>query len=75
MDDLYREVQQGLAARRGEWPRIADDLKPDVSYSWISKVGNDDYESAPSYKKLRLVQTYLLTGRRSKAEKRRKVAA
>lgn len=64
MDDLLSEVQRGLAARRGEWPKIAEDLKPDVSYSWISKVGNGDYQSAPSYKRLQLVKNYLLTGKR-----------
>lgn len=68
MDDLLLEVQQGLRARRGDWKRIAADLSPDVSYSWISKVGNGDYGSEPSYRRLQLVRTYLLTGRTPRSE-------
>lgn len=68
MDDLLREVQEGLKARRGDWKRIASDLSPDVSYSWISKVGAGDYDSEPSYRRLQIVRTYLLTGRTPRSE-------
>lgn len=68
MDDLLIEVQAGLKARRGDWKRIAADLSPAVSYSWISKVGNGDYGSEPSYRRLQLVRAYLLTGRTPKDE-------
>ena len=71
MDDLLREVREGLQARRGDWKRIAADLAPDVSYSWISKVGAGDYGSEPSYRRLSIVRTYLLTG---KAPERQAVA-
>lgn len=63
MDDLLREVREGLQARKGEWKKIADDLSPDVSYSWISKVGAGDYDSDPSHRRLSIVRTYLLTGK------------
>jgi hypothetical protein len=66
MDDLLSEVREGLKARRGDWKRIAADLAPDVSYSWISKVGADDYDSEPSYRRLQIVRTYLLTGKTPK---------
>lgn len=63
MDDLLTEVREGLKARRGDWKRIAADLAPDVSYSWIAKVGSGEYGSEPSYRRLQLVRTYLLTGK------------
>lgn len=64
MEDLLKEVREGLRARRGDWKRIAADLAPDVSYSWISKVGAGDYDSEPSYRRLQLVRAYLLRGKR-----------
>lgn len=57
-ESLLTEVISGLAARKGEWKRIADEL-PDVSYSWISQLGRGKYKSAPSYHRLRTVAEYL----------------
>lgn len=57
--DLLETVVVGLEKRKGEWPKIADDLAPDVSYSFISKVGRRKYESDPSYRKLELIAKYL----------------
>jgi hypothetical protein len=67
MDDLLTEVREGLKARRGDWTRIAADLAPDVSYSWISQVGAGNYKSEPSYRRLQIVRTYLLTGKTPRA--------
>jgi hypothetical protein len=73
MDDLFAEVAEALRRRRGEWRKIADDLRPAVSYSWITKVGADDYASEPSYRRLLIVRDYLRTGQ--KPPKKRKRAA
>jgi transcriptional regulator with XRE-family HTH domain len=67
MDDLFREVQAGLAARKEQWQEIADGAG--VSRSWIYQVASGLYRSAPSYKRLNAVRTYLLTGKpREKTE-------
>jgi len=57
-DDLLREVQDGLKARKGEWRKIAAEV-PEVSYSWIAQVGRGKYASAASYERLRAVAEYL----------------
>ena len=57
-DELLKEVEKGLKKRKGDWLRIASDI-PNVSYSWISKVGRGKYRSAPSYKRLQAVAQYL----------------
>jgi len=69
MDDLFAEVAAALRSRRGEWRKIADDLRPAVSYSWITKVGADDYASEPSYRRLLIVRNYLLTGQKPAQKK------
>ncbi len=58
-NDLLQTVASGLAKLKGEWPQIAADLAPNVSYSFISKVGRRQYESDPSYRKLQLIAEYL----------------
>ena len=59
MDEgLITEVVAGLAARKGAWKRIANDL-PGISYSWIAQLGRGKYKSEPSYKRLRAVAEYL----------------
>ena len=57
-DELFCEVQRGLAARKGEWRKISEAI-PGVSYSWISRVGRGKYESRPIYDRLRAVAEYL----------------
>jgi hypothetical protein len=74
-DDLFREVQAGLAARRDDWNKIAADLAPLVSRSWIYQVATGIYRSAPSYHRLQAVKTYLLTGKVPDELDRRKSAA
>ena len=60
-EDLYEFVQQALRGRgkRALWRQMAADLKPDVSYSLISKIGTGEYKSSPSYHKLRTMADYL----------------
>lgn len=58
-NDLQHQVIAGLAARRGEWKKIAEDLKGLVSYSLISQLGRGKYNSATSYKKLKAIYEYL----------------
>lgn len=60
MSDLMETVVTGLEKRKGEWPKIAAELKPNVSYSMISKLGRRKYDSDPSHKKLRLIAEYLI---------------
>lgn len=57
-DRLITEVVAGLAARKGEWKRIAKEI-PDVSYSWIAQIGRGKYKSHPSHKRLVAVAEYL----------------
>lgn len=59
-NDLLKEVQDGLNARKGDWPKIAKEV-PGVSYSWISQVGRGSYASEPTYSRLRAVAEYLRT--------------
>lgn len=59
-EDLLTIVTRELQARKGTWPQIAEDLKPDVSYSFISQLGRGQYTSAPSYKRLKRLHEYLL---------------
>ena len=58
-DELFKEVQKQLKARQSEWREIADELAPDVSLSWIEKVGRGHYDSSPTYKRLQTVARYL----------------
>lgn len=60
MNDLLETVVMGLERRKGDWPKIAKDLKPNVSYSMISKLGRRKYDSDPSHRKLRLIAEYLI---------------
>ena len=57
-NDLLKEVQESLNARKGEWPKIAEAV-PGVSYSWISQVGRGSYASEPTYSRLKAVAEYL----------------
>ena len=57
-NDLLREVQDSIKARKGEWKRIAADV-PEVSYSWIAQMGRGKYHSAPSHERLMAIATYL----------------
>lgn len=59
LEDLLETVRKALEARKGEWPQIAAALSPDVSYSFISKLGRGQYKSEPSYKTLKLLHDYL----------------
>lgn len=56
---LLSEVTDGLKARKGEWTRIADDLKPAVSYSMIAQLGRGKYESSPTIGKLECIASWL----------------
>ena len=58
-DPLTKEVQEGLAAQKGNWRDIAADLEGVVSYGWIAAMGRGEYKSAPAYKRLRAVADYL----------------
>lgn len=57
--DLLTEVTEGLRARKGEWPRIAAELSPDVSYSMIAKIGSGKYDSSPTIGKLERIAAWL----------------
>lgn len=59
-NDLFHEVQSGIAARKGEWREIADAVDG-VSYSFIAKLGRGKYGSAPTYARLQKVAEYLRT--------------
>lgn len=65
MDDgLLTEVVAGLAARKGDWRRIASEI-PGVSYSWLSQLGRGKYKSAPTYRRLSAVAEYLRNEKRA----------
>lgn len=68
---LFKEVTEGLAARKGEWLDIADALAPDVSYSMIARLGRGTYESSPTVGKLETIAKYL---RENPLQPARKVA-
>lgn len=57
-NELLQEVQSGLAARKGQWKQIADEVDG-VSYSWIAQVGRGKYESDPTYSRLQAVAIWL----------------
>lgn len=56
---LLAEVVGGLKARKGDWTRIADELKPDVSYSMIAQLGRAKYKSSPTIGKLEKIAGWL----------------
>ena len=56
---LVKEVTEGLAARKGEWPSIAEELAPDVSLSMIEKLGRGKYTSSPTIGKLERIAGWL----------------
>lgn len=56
---LLDEVIEGLRKRKGQWPKIADALKPDVSYSMISQLGRGKYTSSPTVGKLEKIVEWL----------------
>ena len=65
-EELLKEVQAGLAARKGEWQQLAETLKADaqpgdveVSYSFISQVGRGVYASKPQFQRLERVARLL----------------
>ena len=58
--DLQKQVSDALAQRKGEWKKIADDLKGVASYSLISNLGRQKYASEVGRRKLAAIQTYLL---------------
>jgi hypothetical protein len=58
-NDLQHQVIAGLAQRKGEWKKIANDLRGVVSYSLISQLGRGKYTSETSYKKLKAINEYL----------------
>lgn len=58
-NDLLETVVTGLEARKGDWKKIAADLAPDISYSFIAQMGRRKYESEPSYSRLKLIAKYL----------------
>lgn len=57
--DLKQEVIKELGRRRGQWKRIAGHLAPDVSYSFISKLGRDQYPNDPTHKRLTKLADFL----------------
>ena len=57
-NELLREVEEGLSARKGQWKQIAAEV-PEVSYSWISQVGRGKYSSEPAYSRLVAVAGWL----------------
>ena len=59
--DLLTEVTEGLRVRKGAWKQISEDLKPDVSYSMIARLGRGKYDSSPTLKKLEKIALYLRT--------------
>jgi hypothetical protein len=56
---LLTEVTEGLQRRKGHWPKIADALKPDVSYSMIAALGRGKYTSSPTLRKLERIAEWL----------------
>jgi hypothetical protein len=65
MESILEQVQGALAARKGEWREIADDLG--YSYEFISRLGLRSYESSPTIGRLERIAQYL----RSKPKKKR----
>lgn len=64
---LLTRVQRRLAARKGEWQQIADEL--DYSYEFISRLGLGTYKSSPTVGRLERIDSHL------KTRPRRQVAA
>lgn len=60
---LLKEVRTGLARHKGDWPRIAEAV-PEVSYSWLAKVGGGNYASSPIHTKLEAVAKWLRRNRK-----------
>jgi transcriptional regulator with XRE-family HTH domain len=59
--DLLQEVRTKLAALPpAELKRIAEEV-PGVSFSWLSQVARDKYQSEPTYSRLRRVADWLAT--------------
>lgn len=57
-EDLLDVVTREIQSRKGRWPQIAAALAPEISYSFIEKIGRGSYGSDPSYKKLKLLHEY-----------------
>lgn len=61
--DIQKQVSAALAKRKGEWRKIAGDLKGVVSYSLISNLGRQKYASEVGRRKLSAIHAYLLNPR------------
>ena len=56
--DIEQYVRGRLAAAKGRWKVISQDLAPHVSYSMISKMGRGEYTASPTHKKLKILAEY-----------------
>jgi|GEM_PF-7083625 len=71
---LLAEVTAGLAARKGDWVKIAEDLAPDVSYSMIARLGRGKYESSPTFRRLEIIVGWLRANPLSGAPPKKRAA-
>lgn len=60
MPNTLLEIVADLSARGNrEWVRMAEELRPTVSYGMIAALGRGTYKSSPTLRKIEAIATWL----------------